>query len=88
MSSEERILHQIVKASDAIRKKYRMLNRGKEAIETSMKEVFKPIITSLQEMADRTPAQSNTVKGEVPSTKQELPVEDEGQEASKMREED
>ena len=88
MSSEERILHRIVKASDAIRKKHRMLKRGKEAIETSMKEVFKPIITPLQEMADRTPAQPNTVKEEVPSIKQELPVEDEEEEASTMRGDD
>ena len=88
MSSEERILHQIVKASDAIRKKHRMLKRCKEAIETSMKEVFKPIITPLLEMADRTLAQPNTVKEEVPSIKQELPVEDEEEEASTMRGED
>ena len=87
MSSEERILHQIVEASDAIRKKHRMLKRGKEAIETSMKEIFKPIITPLQEMADRTPAQPNTVKEEVPSIKQELPLEDDEQ-ASTMRGED
>ena len=88
MSSEERILHQIVKASNAIRKKHRMLKWGKEAIETSMKEVFKQIITPLQEMADRMPAQPNTVKKEVPSIKQELPVEDEEEEASTMRGED
>ena len=87
MSSEERILHRIVKASDAIRKKHRMLKRGNEVIETSMKEV-KPIITPLQEMADRTTAQPNTVKEEVPSIKQELPVEDEEEEASAMRGED
>ena len=67
MSSEERILHRIVKASDAIRRKHRMLKRGKEEIETSMNEVFKPIIAPLQEMADRTPVQSNIVKEELPS---------------------
>ena len=39
-------------------------------------------------MADRTPAQPNTVKEEVPSIKQELPVEDEEEEASTMRGED
>ena len=88
MSSEERILQQIVKARDAIRKKHRMLKRGKEAIETSMKEVFKPIITPFQEMADRTPAQPNTRKEEVPSIKQELSVEDEEEEASTMTGED
>ena len=65
-----------------------MLKRGKEAIETSMKEVFKPIITPLQEIADRTHAQPNMVKEEVPSIKQELSIEDEEEEASTMRGED
>ena len=102
MSSEQRILHEIVKASDAIRRKHRMLKQGKEAIETSMKEVFKPIITPLQEMADRTSAQPNSVKEESSSIKQELPAEEkeelfsiqqelpaeEEEEASTMREED
>ena len=76
MSREQRILHQIVKASDAIRRKHRMLKQGKEAIKTSMKEVFKPIITPLQEMADRT-AQPNGVTEESSSIKQELPAEEE-----------
>ena len=67
---------QIVKASDAIRRKHRMLKRGKEAIGTSIKEVFKPIITPLQEMADRTSAQPNSVIEESPSVKQELPAEE------------
>ena len=39
-------------------------------------------------MADRTLAQSNMVKEEVPSIKQELPVEDEEKKASTMRGED
>ena len=88
MSSEERILHQIIKASDVIHKKHRMLKRGKEAIETSMKEVFEPIVITLQEMTNRTPAQSITMKEEVPSIKQELPVEDQEEDASTMRRED
>ena len=41
------------------------------------KEVFKPIITPLQEMANRTSAQPNSVKEESPSIKQELPAEEE-----------
>ena len=53
-----------------------------------MKEVFKPIITPLQEMADRTPAQPNTVKEKVPNIKQEIPVEDGEEKASTMRGED
>ena len=54
-----------------------MLKQGKEAIETSMKEVFKPIITPLQEMADRASSQPNSVEEESSSIKQELPVEEE-----------
>ena len=64
-----------------------MLKRGKEVIETSVKEVFKPIIAPLQEMADRTLTQPNIVKGEFPSIKQELPAEEE-EEAPAMRGED
>ena len=39
-------------------------------------------------MTDRTPAQPNTVKEEVPSIKQESPVEDVEEEASTMRGDD
>ena len=65
-----------------------MLKRGKEAIVTFIKDVFELIFTSLQEMAEQTPAQLNTAKEDLPSIKQELPVKDEIEEASTMSEED
>ena len=65
----QRGTHQIVKACDANRRKHCMLKRGIETIETSMNEVFKPIITPSQEMADHTPASPNGVKEELPSSK-------------------
>ena len=44
---EKEVLRQVAKASQAIRRKHRMLKMGKEAIEQMMSETFKPIVIPL-----------------------------------------
>ena len=41
------ILHQIAKASDGIRRKHKLMKLGKETVEQSLNETFKPIVTPL-----------------------------------------
>ncbi|XP_044597509.1 uncharacterized protein LOC123274077 [Cotesia glomerata] len=43
ISKQKDILHQISQASDAIRRKHRMLKLGKDTAEKAMEEMFKPI---------------------------------------------
>ncbi|XP_043472982.1 uncharacterized protein LOC122505436 [Leptopilina heterotoma] len=47
---EQETLRQIAKASDAIRRKHRLLKMGKEAAETVLKETFQPIVTPLEKL--------------------------------------
>ena len=51
---EKETLRQIVKASDAIRRKHRILKEGKDTSERAMREVLKPIVTPLEKLVDRT----------------------------------
>ena len=51
---EEETLRQIVKASDAIRQKHRILKEGKNTSERAMRKVFKPIVTPLEKLVVRT----------------------------------
>ena len=44
------ILHQIAKASDAIRRKHKLIKLGKETVEQSLNETFKPIVTKLEKI--------------------------------------
>lgn len=50
--SEKDILSQIVKARDAIKKKYRMLQSNKTGFEKVMGETFKPITEPLEKLVD------------------------------------
>ena len=51
---EKETLRQIIKASDAIRQKHRILKEGKDTSERAMREVFKSIVTPLGKLVDRT----------------------------------
>lgn len=51
---EKEYLHQIAKASDAIRKKHRILKLGKEDAENALNETFKPIVQPLQKIVNLT----------------------------------
>ena len=47
---EKEVLRQIAKASDAIRRKHRMLKLGKEDAENMLSETFRPIVTPLEKL--------------------------------------
>ena len=49
---EKEVLRQISKASDAIRRKHRMLKLGKEDAENMLSETFRPIVTPLEKLVD------------------------------------
>ncbi|XP_057324649.1 uncharacterized protein LOC130667175 [Microplitis mediator] len=52
LSKQRDVLHQISQASDAIRRKHRMLKLGKDTAEKAMGEMFKPIVTPLQSLVE------------------------------------
>ena len=49
---EKEVLRQIAKASDAIRRKHRMLKLGKQDAENMLSETFKPIVTPLEKLVN------------------------------------
>lgn len=68
------VLHQIAKASDAIRRKHKILKLGQDASEKAMSEIFKPVVTPLQKLVNQSVKQE-TIKKEMQesSTKEEFP---------------
>ncbi|XP_044588014.1 uncharacterized protein LOC123267455 [Cotesia glomerata] len=46
------VLHQISQASDAIRRKHKLLKLGKDTAEKAMDEMFKPIVTPLKTLIE------------------------------------
>lgn len=58
-------LRSIIKASEAIRRKHRFLKQGKEAVETSLNEVFKPIITPLNNLVTNSSTSPTSIKTEI-----------------------
>ncbi|XP_043468125.1 uncharacterized protein LOC122502244 [Leptopilina heterotoma] len=61
---EKEYLHQIAKASEAIRRKHRMLKLGKEDAENVLTETFKPIVQPLQKIINLTDTEYENVKVE------------------------
>ncbi|XP_023246108.1 uncharacterized protein LOC111643137 [Copidosoma floridanum] len=51
---EKDVLNQLVKARDAVKKKYRQLKFGKDEVEKVLSETFKPITDPLQEIVTTT----------------------------------
>ncbi|XP_057338453.1 uncharacterized protein LOC130676317 [Microplitis mediator] len=51
-SKQKDVLRQISEASDAIRRKHKMLKLGKDSAEKAMGEMFKPIVTPLQSLVE------------------------------------
>ena len=49
---EKKVLRQIAKISDAIRRKHRMLKLGKEDAENMLSETYKPIVTPLEKLVN------------------------------------
>ncbi|XP_043469606.1 uncharacterized protein LOC122503211 [Leptopilina heterotoma] len=52
LRKQKDILGQIAKASDAIRRKHRLMKLGKEEIEQTLSNTFKPIVTLIQKLVD------------------------------------
>ncbi|XP_043480014.1 uncharacterized protein LOC122509820 [Leptopilina heterotoma] len=59
---EKEYLHQIAKASEAIRRKHRMLKLGKEEVENVLIKTFKPIVQPLQKIVNLTDTEHENVK--------------------------
>ncbi|XP_044575219.1 uncharacterized protein LOC123259025 [Cotesia glomerata] len=52
IAKQKDILHQISQASDAIRRKHKLLKLGKDTAEKAMDEMLKPIVTPLQSLVE------------------------------------
>ncbi|XP_044588749.1 uncharacterized protein LOC123267927 [Cotesia glomerata] len=52
IAKQKDILHQIPQASDAIRRKHKLLKLGKDTAEKAMDEMLKPIVTPLQSLVE------------------------------------
>lgn len=73
ISKEQDVLRKIVKASDAIRRKHKMLKTGREANEQAMQEVFKPLVNPLEILANA----SHTAKNRDTTTLVKKEIKDE-----------
>ncbi|XP_046587828.1 uncharacterized protein LOC124292979 [Neodiprion lecontei] len=81
---EKEVLHRIAQASNAIRRKHRILKTGKESLQETMKDVFKPVVTPLQELVNVSRG-TKLVKEEV---KEELKTEMKDEPKNEMEAED
>ena len=59
---QKHILRQIAKASDAIRRKHRLLKLGKETVEKTLSETFKPIVNPLEKIVSDLENIKNTTR--------------------------
>lgn len=71
ISKQKDVLHQIAQASAAIRRKHRLLKSGKESTTQKLSDVFKPVVTPLQELVNVT-KDTKPVKQEVEEIKEEI----------------
>jgi len=58
-TEDESVLHEINKASDAIRKKYKLLQERKHATDKPLNDMWKPVMTPLKKWVDQEKAQSS-----------------------------
>lgn len=68
-------MSQIAKASDAIRRKHKMLKMGQEASDKYTNDVFKPIVTPLEKLINQT--NISDIKKDIKDEAQVNPVKDE-----------
>jgi hypothetical protein len=66
------VLRHIAKASDAIRRKHRMIKSGREIAEKAMSNVFKPVVAPLQQLVNLSQTAGNPVKEEIEPIKDEI----------------
>ncbi|XP_015592455.2 uncharacterized protein LOC107266467, partial [Cephus cinctus] len=77
LREQKDVLRQIAKASDAIRKKHRMLKLGRENVEQTMSEVLKPVVTPLQKPVTASRPDRNLIKDEIKDeVKQDVEADD------------
>ena len=80
---ERKTLSQIEKAQDAVRRKYRLLKEGKQAVEKALGETFKPIVNPLERPVTVTDTNVREIKNLMPKT--EVKEENQDLEASSFK---
>jgi len=65
---DESVLHEINKASDAIRKKYQLLQERTHATDKALNDMWKPVVTLLKKWVDQEKAQSSDDQTDDPGT--------------------
>lgn len=77
---EKVVLRKIAHASDAIRRKHKLIKLGRQAAETIMDEVFRPVVTPLKKIVNQSVRLEN-VKKEEKEEKKEMKAEKEEEDA-------
>jgi len=67
-TDDQSVLHEINKASDAIRKRYKLLQEQKHAQEKALNDMWKPVVTPLKKWVDQEKAQSGDDQTDDPGT--------------------
>jgi len=67
-TEDESVLHEINKANDAIRKKYKLLQEQKHAQERALNDIWKPVVTPLKKWVEQEKAQSSDYQTDDPGT--------------------
>jgi len=67
-TENESVLYGINKASDAIRKKYKLLQERKHATDKAFNDMWKPVVTPLKRRVDQEKAQSSDDQTDDPGT--------------------
>lgn len=84
---EKNILSELAKASDAIRRKHRILKSGRDTAQQKMQDVFKPIVGPLEELVSYNKNRKHEIKDErVNIKKEEKEEEEEKEELEEMQE--
>jgi len=67
-TEDESVLHEINKSSNAIRKKYKLLQEQKRAQEKALNDIWKPVMTPLKKWVEQEKAQSSGYQADDPGT--------------------
>jgi len=67
-TEDESVLYEINKASDAIRKKYKLLQERKYAQEKALEDMWKPVVTPLKKWVEQEKAQNSDNQTDDPGT--------------------
>jgi len=67
-AEDESVFHEINKACDATRKKYKLLQERKHATDKALNDMWKPVVTPLKKWVDQEKAQSSDDQTDDPGT--------------------